>query len=333
MAFRGGGAARFVSCGLQNKISLGMVALAIVLLVDTLGQCQPISAQRVRARSMAKAAMARQAQQEGGARQSSTSQVESAFAASSSKAAEEAARRAIPWSLLSQQDRRTTQYITRNVSVYRRLPTRTIDCSPESFTFLAQRPEVVASIWNVMGVSNLQLTRTSPTTFSATDTAGTQGMLRIMHADWGQNAKNRVVIYAEGIYEAKPLPRPIKAKSILLLRSGGGEGEHAGRVTSRLDSFVYFDRTAADLVAKTLQPLINRTADHNFVETMKFVSTFSQTAERNPAGVAKLADRLSGVDPQVRGELVTFCHNMHQKQAVAQRSSEVRVANARQQVR
>lgn len=338
MAFRGGKAARAVMRGLRIDLLPSVVAIAaLLLLAIDAADAQPLSKRRVQGRSAARAYQAR-TQQNSNATDTSATSVESAFAASSSKGAEDSARKAIPWNMLNQQDRRATQYIVRNASVYRRLPTRTIDCSPESFTFLAQRPEVVASIWNVMGVSNLKLKRTSANTFHATDRAGTQGMLRIMHADWGPNAKNRVLVYAEGTYEAKPLPRPIQARSILLLRSGGGEGRHAGKVTSRLDSFIYFDRTAADLVAKTIQPLINRTADHNFVETMNFVSTFSQTAERNPAGVAKLADRLEGVDPQVRGELVTFCRSMHKKHQVSQSDamqsgSAVRVAGARELVR
>lgn len=243
---------------------------------------------------------------------------------SSDAVAKDAARKAIPWNRLSNKDRRIAHFIVRNQSVFRRMPTRVVRCEPEMFTFLAKRPEVVSGIWNVMGVSQLEVTRTSPTTFRATDNAGTQGALRVLHQDWQPRGRSRVVLYAEGVYEAKPLPRPIKAHSLLVLHSASGADE-AGEpaVTAQLDSFIYFERAAADLVAKTISPLINRTADHNFVETMNFVSTFSQTAKRNPAGVARLAGRLENVDEGVRTELVELCR--HSADSAVNNAAEARV--------
>ena len=255
----------------------------------------------------------------------------SSLEASSSKAIEEAAIRSIPWNQLSQQDRRVAQYIVRNKSVFRRMPTRVIRCRPEVFTLLAKRPEVISSVWNVMGVSQLQLTRLSENTFRASDQVGTQGSLRVLHANYGPEARNRVLVYAEGVYEAKPLPRPIKARSLLFLQSASTvESDGNTYVTARLDSFVHFDHTATDLVARTLSPLLNRTADHNFVETMRFVSTFSQTTEKNPSGVARLADRLQDIDPVVRDEIVSLCEKSASAnwQANRQQVGRVRVVQA-----
>ncbi|MEM8865419.1 MAG: hypothetical protein AAGF31_07715 [Planctomycetota bacterium] len=227
---------------------------------------------------------------------------------SSDPMAEAAAKKGIPWNKLSQKNRRIAHYIVRNNSVFRRMPTQTIECDPEVFTFLAQRPEIVTGVWNVMGVSPLEVRRISPTTFRAADNAGTEGALRVLHADWGPDAKHRVVLYAEGVYEAKPLPRPIRAHSLLVLQSAAGtNADGTPMVTARLDSFIHFERAAADLVAKTISPLITNTADHNFVETMNFVSTFSQTTQRNPRGIARLAGRLENLDEQVRGELIQLC--------------------------
>ncbi|MEN1680888.1 MAG: hypothetical protein AAGJ46_14970 [Planctomycetota bacterium] len=228
----------------------------------------------------------------------------------SSEAAKEAARRSIPWGKLGPQDQRTARFLVRNHSVYRRLPTTSVRCEPEVFTFLAQRPEVVAGIWQLMGVSRLEVDRTSATTFDAVDHAGTRGALRVMHADWSDDdAQNRVVLFAEGLYEAAPLPRPIRAHSLLVLHSSSTT-DHAGRpvVTARLDTFIRFERATADLIAKTLQPLIHRTADHNFVETMKFASTFSQTAKQNPDGLARLATKIEGIDQPTRDGLIRLCH-------------------------
>ena len=82
-----------------------------------------------------------------------------------------------------------------------------------------------------------------------------------------------------------------------MLQSGAVQ-ETNGRnyVTVRVDSFVCIEQMGIELVAKTVQPWINKTADRNFIETLGFVSTFSQTAEKNPQGMQRLAARLQQVD-------------------------------------
>ena len=40
-----------------------------------------------------------------------------------------------------------------------------------------------------------------------------------------------------------------------------------------------------ELVARTIQPWLIKTADRKLVETFGFVSTFSRTAEHNPQGI------------------------------------------------
>src|SRR5215207_521505 len=56
--------------------------------------------------------------------------------ATSSRSARDEAIRAIPWKSISPAGRQTAQSIINNTSIYRRLPTRIIDCDPDLFTFL-----------------------------------------------------------------------------------------------------------------------------------------------------------------------------------------------------
>lgn len=228
--------------------------------------------------------------------------------ATSSPEARQEARQAIPWQKLSPQERRGVEQIVDNASIYRRMPTRVIDCDPEVFNFLGQNPEVVTEIWRMMGVCQLKLERNGPDRFSATDASGTVGGVRILHGDWNAGAQNKVLVYSEGTYCGKPFPRPVKARSISLLRSGSVI-ETNGRpyVTARLDTFVVIDRWGVELVAKTVQPLLASTADHNFDETMKFVSTFSKTSENNPAGMQRLADKLELVSLDRRQRMAELC--------------------------
>src|SRR5450755_3126999 len=59
----------------------------------------------------------------------------------SSAEAREDATRKIPWSRLPEGQRRDVEYVVKNPSIYRRLPTRVVDCDPDLFTFLLRRPD------------------------------------------------------------------------------------------------------------------------------------------------------------------------------------------------
>ncbi len=250
--------------------------------------------------------------------------------ATASKKAKEEASRAIPWRDLSLQQSRMVRYIVRNATLYRRMPTRVIDCDPEIFNFLGQHPDVVTELWQMMGVCNLQLEPIGPDTYRATDSAGTTGTMRLLSQSWNEGAHNRVLVYAEGTYEGAPFPRPVTAKSVLLLRSGSTV-ETNGRpfVTARLDSFILVERLGAELLAKTVQPLITRTADHNFSETMKFVRTFSKTAEKNPSGMARLAQKLGELDPSTQATMAEVCNQAstrYSELSASRRDLRVRLA-------
>ncbi|MEM1304495.1 MAG: hypothetical protein AAGG46_06345 [Planctomycetota bacterium] len=222
--------------------------------------------------------------------------------------AKKEARGAMPWNKLAPMDQRRVRYVVSNASVFRRLPTRVERCDPEVFSFLVRRPEVVTGIWNLMGVSDLSLERKSDGVLRAEDHHGGSGNLEVLYSDHDADARGVTVAAIDGLYHQKPMPRPINAKCVLLLRSGSTvESNGQTYVTARVDAFVKFERVAADLVARGLQPILVQTADHNFVETMKFVSTFSRTAETNPHGMRRLADKLVDIDEPARREMIDLC--------------------------
>lgn len=231
-----------------------------------------------------------------------------ALQATSGRKARADAMRSIPWKSLTNGEQRMVQYVVRNATLYRRMPTRVIDCDPQVFNFLGEHPEVVTELWKLMGVCNLDLERIGPQTFRAADEAGTSGTIKFLTADWKPDARNSILIYCEGTYHGAPVPAEVTARTVMLLRSGSTI-ETNGRpyVTARLDSFVLVDRMGAGMIAKTIQPLLLKTADHNFVETMKFVSTFSRTAESNPTGMSRLAQKLDKLDEPTRQEVARVC--------------------------
>jgi len=242
---------------------------------------------------------------------------------SSSRAARDEAVRAMPWRQLAPNDRQTAQFMVKNASLYRRLPTRIIDCDPDLFTFLIQRPEVVIDVWRVMGISQVALNRKPDGSYQGTDGAGTTGSVRYLCGQWGQDAQNTAVVYAEGAYEGPPFVTKIKAQSLMLVRSGAVQ-ETNGRnyVTVRIDSFVRLEQVGVELMAKTVQPWISKTADRNLIETLTFVSNFSRTAEKNPQGVERLALRLPSIDEPTRNQLVEICFRTAER--YAQREQPVR---------
>jgi hypothetical protein len=236
--------------------------------------------------------------------------------ASSSREARADAVRAIPWRQIPPEQRRMAQFIVKNASMYRRLPTRVIDCDPDMFNFLLQHPEVVIDVWRVMGISQVTLQRLPDGAYRGSDNAGTTGTVRFLLSQWGPDAQNLAVIFADGTYEGKPFVSPLKARTIILLRTGAVR-ETNGRhyVTVRVDSFVRIEKMGVELVAKTVQPWISKTADHNFIETLSFVSNFSRTAERNPHGMQRLAARLASVDEPTRKELIALCFRAAERHA------------------
>jgi hypothetical protein len=236
--------------------------------------------------------------------------------ATSHRAARDEALRAIPWQQIGDAERRQLQSVIQNASMYRRLPVRVIDCDPDLFTFLLQHPEVVVDVWQMMGVSKVTLEQTAANQYRGNDGCGTTGKVSYAYANWGQDAQNLAVIYGEGAYEGKPFLKPLRARSVMVLQSGAVR-ETNGRsyITVRVDTFVEIQQMGIELVAKTVQPWINQTADRNFVDTLGFVSTFSQTAEKNPQGMQRLASRLRTVDPPTRNELVNLCFRAAQRYA------------------
>jgi len=194
-------------------------------------------------------------------------------------------------------------------SLYRRLPVQVTECDPEMYLFLVRHPEVVVNIWEVMNISNVALERTGPDSFRATDNMGTLCAVKFCYSD-----HETQVIYAEGSYSGPMFHRPLKARCVLLLKSGYMQ-ETDGRyfVTSRMDTFIHIEHAGVEALAKTLQMLVHRSADYNFIETAAFLGTVSRTAESNPSGMLRLAGKLQNLEPEVRQKFAELSLDVGEK--------------------
>jgi len=236
--------------------------------------------------------------------------------ATSSRAARDEAIRAIPWKTMSPAGRQTSQSIINNTSIYRRLPTRIIDCDPDLFTFLLQHPEVVIDVWRVMGISQVALIKAPDGSYRGSDGAGTTGNVRYLFSNWGESAHNTAVVYADGAYQGPPFGTALKAQTIMLMRSDSIRETNGRRyITVKVDTFVRIEQLGIEIIAKTVQPWIAKPAHQNLSETLPFVSNSSRTAEKNPQGMKRLASRLNTLDEPTRNQLVNLCFRTAERYA------------------
>ena len=79
--------------------------------------------------------------------------------ATNSRAARDDAAQSIPYDRLPAEMRSRVAAVVNNPSIFRRLPIATIDCDPDLYLLLLRNPEIVIDIWQIMGITNMALTR------------------------------------------------------------------------------------------------------------------------------------------------------------------------------
>jgi hypothetical protein len=240
--------------------------------------------------------------------------------ASTTRASKDDALRSIPWNKLNQPTQEKLSEVVSRPSIFRRLPVKVIDCEPEMFIFLVRYPEVVVNIWEIMGVSNVNIRRTGDYTFTAADTGGTNCNVELVYG-----SPNMHILYADAVYDGNLLTGKVRGKCVLVLRSEYSQADGRTVVTSRMDMFVKVDSVGADLIARTLQPMIGKSADVNFTETADFISRVSVASQSNQNGVSQLASQLENCTPAVKNkfaEVSVAVHNRH-VQATAERSQQL----------
>lgn len=233
--------------------------------------------------------------------------------ASTSREARADAIRGIPLDKLDPAAQAAVQAILSNVTIFRRMPTRIIQCDTELYQFLLRHPDVVVSIWQAFGITQISLDQIGPDQYRLKDSAGTDGTVRVLY----QNPETHLV-YTEGKYEGPLSTKPTHGRGILLLRTGYiRQPDGRNYIVLRLDTFMQVEPGGAELLTKTFQPIVGKIADLNFVQTVAFVGSLSRTAEVNAPGVERLASKLANVQPEVRDELAQVAHR------VAERATEL----------
>jgi hypothetical protein len=224
----------------------------------------------------------------------------------SGETARQDAIHAIPLERLAAEDRGKVQSVLSAASIFRRMPIRVVDCDPDLYLFLVRHPDVVVNIWELMKVSRLQLRQLEENQFQITETAGTVAKFGFVY-----RSHDTHVLYGEGVYHGSLMPRPVKGRGVLVLKCGYvRETNDRYYITSRLDCFLTIEPAGAELLGRTVSPLMGKTADNNFIQTVGFVGSLSRTAEVNGRGVQRLATQLTHVQPEVRNQFAVLAAKM-----------------------
>lgn len=216
--------------------------------------------------------------------------------ATSSREARKDALDSIPRDKLSEDQIEKIRSVVNKATIYRRMPTQVIRCDPDLYLFVMNHPEVVANIWQLMGIEDIVLEPIDGGRFLADDGAGTRGTGEFLFRNHDTH-----LVYAEGRYDGPLFAKPVDGACVMLLKSGyAREPDGYYYITVRLDMFVRLDHVGLDLLAKTFQPLVVKVADYNFIATTNFMQSLSRTAENNPRGMQRLSERLVNLQPDVR---------------------------------
>ncbi|MBM4091073.1 MAG: hypothetical protein FJ276_16870 [Planctomycetes bacterium] len=225
------------------------------------------------------------------------------------KAFRDEAMESIPLASLPEPIRSRVHGVITNPTVFRRLPVQVIPCDPDLYLFLIRYPEVVVNMWQLMGVTKVTVKRVGDYLFDAVDGAGTSGRVELVYGTREQH-----LFLADGCYDGPLVPRRVTGRVVLLLTSGYSlDPEKKPHVSNQLDVFVQLDNVGAEIVAKTLHPLMGKTADSNFVESTRFLSQVSQVVETNGPGIQRLAGRLLNVEPTVRNRFAQIAATINQR--------------------
>lgn len=230
--------------------------------------------------------------------------------ADSGSSGREVRRRAvetIPLDRMGRAERQVAEQALQQTTLYRHLPAASITCDAGLLDFILTKPEALVDVWRVLGISRLALDPTAPGRWRLSDGYGTVGAVQLLHRERSDRG-GLCVFHGRGAYDGPLAPKQLTGSCLVVVRYVA-EPAVPGvcpRQTVQVDAFLDVDGVGLELVTRTLQPLIVRSAATNAHEISLFVSQFAAAAARNPEAVSRLADRMTRTLPQDRSTLVAL---------------------------
>ncbi|MBQ7814672.1 MAG: hypothetical protein IJ387_09310 [Thermoguttaceae bacterium] len=228
--------------------------------------------------------------------QRAASSAEALAQPSTSRESAQEALAKVPWNAISPAAREKLAAIAKNPTIYRRLPMAGGYCNPELFDFFLAHPHAVVGLWRQMGYDDVAMEAIGPNLYSIREKTGTVGRAQILYQD-----DELTLVYCNGKYQGPVVPRSLDGEMFLVLQTRYTE-DQTGRsiVVCRLDAFVDLKNPGADHLARTLSGPLGKLADSNFEQTLAFVDSVSQTAEKQPGALSATIAGLSELSPETR---------------------------------
>lgn len=218
----------------------------------------------------------------------------------SSREARIAAIRSIPFDQLTPDASKRLRNVIDDASYFRRMPSQSVGCDPEMYTFLIRHPEVVVSLWDVMGMTKVTLERIGEYQLLGNDGAGTKCKLDLVYG-----SDNLHIYQSAGAYSGNLWARELEGRCVVCIHSRPAKlADGSPGMVAWMDAFLKLENVGADLAVKALGPFVSKTADHNFAECAGFFTQISQAASTNPQGLVRVATQLPRVTPPVREKFV-----------------------------
>jgi hypothetical protein len=214
------------------------------------------------------------------------------------------AAEAVPLNRMAEPHRRLADQTLRSATFFRRLPAETVTCDPALLEFVLEKPEAMVDLWRALGISRLALDPVAPGQWRLADGFGTTGVVRLLRHE-RHDRGGVFVFHGRGGYSGPLAPRPLTGSCLVVVRHETAVADDQGRSrqTVQIDAFLDVDGLGLEIVTRTLQPLIVRSAAANLHEICLFVTQFAAAARRNPVGAERLAERMSRTPPQDRRAL------------------------------
>lgn len=214
---------------------------------------------------------------------------------------------AIPLDRMGRAERQVAEQALQQTTLYRHLPAASITCDAGLLDFILTKPEALVDVWRVLGISRLALDPTAPGRWRLSDGYGTVGAVQLLHRERSDRG-GLCVFHGRGAYDGPLAPKQLTGSCLVVVRYVAEPALPGARPrqTVQVDAFLDVDGVGLELVTRTLQPLIVRSAATNAHEISLFVSQFAAAAARNPEAVSRLADRMTRTLPQDRSTLVAL---------------------------
>jgi hypothetical protein len=207
----------------------------------------------------------------------------------------------IPRARMSAAVRETVERAARSATIHRSLPPASVSCDASFLDFALSRPDVMVDLWQSLGISRLSLDPVAPGQWRLADGYGTTGTVHLLHRE--RTATGGLCVFlAHGGYTGGLSPRDLTGSCLVVVRYDaiGPDREGRERQGVEIDAFLDVDGLGLEIVTRTLQPLIMRSAAANMREICTFVSQLTAASARNPVAMARLSERMQRTSPQDR---------------------------------